>query len=75
MGGHSAFMAAQEVKVKCVLLLDPDWCAIEDASLADISTEVSNFPLCILHGKSDLNNPMYKGLKDRLKAIFSRNTN
>ena len=49
-----------------MLLLDPDWCAISSVEEA----EVSEFPLCILHGTSDLNNPMYEGMEDRLKAVY-----
>ena len=78
MGGHTAFMTAQalkEEKVKATLLLDPDWCAISDENVADITKEVSNFPLCVLHGMPDLNNPMYINLKPRLEAVITRNTN
>ena len=76
MGGYSAFYAAQTLgkeKVKCCLMMDPDWCAIEDEELEDkednaLSSEV---PMCIINSLSDLNDETYVNHKERLSKVWT----
>ena len=75
MGAYTAYQVCQHLgkdKVKACLMMDPDWCAVEDDQLEGDTLKMEGTPVCVINSLSDLSDETYIDHKDRLKATWNK---